>query len=426
MTDTDEPQYRAYHRPDPDRVELREEDGGDGDDGGTFRVRMPIATTGEVRNEGDDPLTREELEGMAQQIDERAVGVFGDHGANPDMAGSRYSAFEKLGEWEDPEIQSRDDGDEDELAATARMMDPETLPESTGMLREGLSRLKEQAKREMSLSSSIGWRDDDAYPGGVDLMETSIVGIGADPRTTSQAAIAQARGVVMGPDADEQRHLSGQQAEMAVQVLDAYRDGQGNGSVDNFESWLWSARGQFDEGMLHATKTALQEFYRDTTPLDEPVTEQFGPFLEDRQSGDDENTNNMTDDTDPDGEQNADPDDDRDGSDGISAGEFREQMLEMQRTQTETLNTVAEVVREDDDDDDDEGEEGDDDDDDDDDDDGDRSITIDGEEMTADEAVRKLADDVEDADPDTDDDRDADGEDSEPDEERNSDPKDLL
>lgn len=409
MTETDEPQYRAYHRAASDRVELREED----DEDGVFRVRMPIATTGDVRNEGDDPLSRDELEGMATQIDERAISVFADHGRNPDLAGSRYSSIEALGEWEDPAVQAREADDEEELLATARLMDPSTMDEATGMLREGLARLKAQVDRDMSLSSSIGWRDDDGYPGGVDLMETSIVGIGADPRTTSQdapLAQAQARAAVMG--STEERHLSEQQAAMAGQVLDAYRNEQGNGSVDNFESWLWSARDQFDANEIHATRTALQEFYRETTPLEEPVTEAFVPFLDERDDGDgDANTNDMTenDSADAGGDDDVDPDGTHDdGSDGMDDSEYRESMLEMQRTQTEALQTITESLREDDEDDDEDDDEGDEDEDEEDDGgengadvdgEGDeRTVTIDGEERAVDEALADLREQVDAAD----------------------------
>lgn len=213
-TDTDEPQHRAYHQPDPDSVELRDLEGEDG----TFVVRMPIVSTGEVRNEGDEPLTRDEIEGMARQIEERSIGVFIDHGSNMDVAGSRYSATGKIGEWEAPEVAER--GDTDVVEADARLMDPETLPAAAGSVREALAAIKSQVERNMSLSSSIGWRDDDSFPGGVDLMEASIVGIPADPRTTSQNAaaemaraalatredadpeqlVADFRAVVMGPD----------------------------------------------------------------------------------------------------------------------------------------------------------------------------------------------------------------------------------
>lgn len=394
MTDHDDAQHRSYYQPDPDDVELREDDD---DADGTFTVRMPLASTGEVRNEGDEPLTRDELDGMARQIDERSIGVFLDHGSNPDIAGSRYSAVEKVGEWRASEMHERDADDDAELVADAVMMDPTTLPDESGPIREALTSIREQVKRDMTLSSSIGWRDDESFPGDVDLMEASIVGIPADPRTTSQgagAAVAMARSVlddadvpadererlvdqfravVMGSEADEQRHLSDQQAERAVQVLDAYRDEQGNGSVQNFESWLWGpARGRFDDEQVHAAMTALEEFYRETTPLDEPVTNAFAPFLDDRQDGDTD-TNHMTDDSTDSGD---DAGDDRDGSDGMDAQEYREFMREQQEQQTEILRTLADALREDDDDDDDDDDDGGDsdgDDKDDDDDDDDRS-----------------------------------------------------
>jgi hypothetical protein len=346
MTDSDDPKHRAYHQPDPDRVELRQAD----DEDGVFRVRMPIATTGDVRNQGDEPLTREELEGMAEQIESRRPSVFADHGRNPTISGSRYSVLEVNGTWEGPEVRGREVDDEAELVADARLMDPDTMPEETGMLREALARVKAQAERDIPLRSSIGWDDNESAPGGVDLMEASLVGIPADPRTTSgDAELAQARGVVMGPG-DHNRHLSEQQAEIAARMIDAYREAQGNGSVENFEDWLFSvAYYDFDENEFHAAMTALQEFYRETTPLEEPVTEQFVPFLSGEvDDGGNSNTNDMTesesdqsgdgDGTEPDGEQ--------DGSDGIGAEEFREQMLEMQRQQTETLNALSESISE--------------------------------------------------------------------------------
>jgi len=182
-------------------IHLRQPD----DEDGVFEVQMPIATTGEVRNEGDDPLTRAELVGMAEQINDRMVPVFPDHG-NSGVAREPYSAMEKLGEWTDARVREHGEGtDEYELVATARLMDPETLPAAARSVREMLAAIKEQVKRDMSLSSSIGWREDADYPGGVDLMEASIVGIGADPRTTADAevGVVTRAAIVAGADPDD-------------------------------------------------------------------------------------------------------------------------------------------------------------------------------------------------------------------------------
>lgn len=197
MTDTDEPQYRTYHQAAPGDVHVRE----DGEDG-VFSVRMPLVTTGEVRNQGDEPFAREEIAGMADQINEGTVGVFLDHGQNLDVAAARYSATEKVGEWRDAEVEDREDG-ESQVTADAVMMDPETLPADTASIREALATIKAQAERGFALSSSIGWREDESAPGGNDLMETSIVGIPADPRTTQDEAVAMARDVLADSDLDD-------------------------------------------------------------------------------------------------------------------------------------------------------------------------------------------------------------------------------
>jgi hypothetical protein len=185
MTDTDGTAHRSLYDPTPDEVHIREGEEVDADEG-MMEVRLPIASTGQVRNEGDDPLTGSELRGMAEQVDRLSKGVFPEHGRGDFVEYGKYSQFEKLGYWADADLQreSSDDG-EDLLMATARMPDPETLPAATGDYRQALAILKEQAIRGVPISASIGWRDDEAAPGGVDLMEASIVGIGADPRTNT-------------------------------------------------------------------------------------------------------------------------------------------------------------------------------------------------------------------------------------------------
>lgn len=219
MTDNGEPQYRTYHQADAAAVQVRDTD----DEDGLFAIRMPVVTTGEVRNEGDEPFAREELEGMVEQFNADEVTVFLDHGANQDVAASRYSAAEKAGVWRDADLETRDEDGEAQLVASAVLMDPETLPGETGGLREALSVIKAQAERNIPLAASVGWREDDAAPGGNDVLEASIVGIPADPRTTTQgSAIAMARDVLAESDlADEERERLVEQFRAAVMGSDA-------------------------------------------------------------------------------------------------------------------------------------------------------------------------------------------------------------
>jgi hypothetical protein len=187
MTDDDtDAAYRSRYRSAPGDAEIRET--AESDDG-MMDLRIPIASSGEVRNEGDEPLTRAELKGMAQQVNDLTTGVFAEHGVGNMVTDGHYSQFEKLGYWADGEIEveAADDG-EDLLMATARMPDPSTLPSGAREYKQALIILREQAKRGIPIDASIGWREDGNYPGGVDLMEASLVGIGADPRTNTSGA----------------------------------------------------------------------------------------------------------------------------------------------------------------------------------------------------------------------------------------------
>jgi hypothetical protein len=200
MPDTDDPTYRLRYRATGDDIRVREPEEVEGGED-VFEVRLPIATTGQVRNDGDDPLTRDELNGMARQLKAREIGVFPAHGSDSMIAAGRYSPFEKLGVWAEASIDSREE--ENVLMATARMPDPETLPAATGEYRQALAILKEQAKRGIAQDASIGWRDDEDFQGGVDLMEASIVGIGADWRTNTgdeQAEVVARAAVDAGAD----------------------------------------------------------------------------------------------------------------------------------------------------------------------------------------------------------------------------------
>lgn len=278
MTQHQHPTYRSTTTPDTDAVTYRAPEGEEG----VFEVRMPIATTGTVRNEGDEPLTRDALDGMARQIEERSVSVFLDHGDSMLGGRSRYSAVEKLGEWTDPDVRTRDSDDESELVATARLMDPETLPNGVSSIREAVGAIKEQVKRGFSVSASIGWREDESYPGGNDLMEASIVGIGADPRTTSQASTAV----------------------VARAAVDAGAD---------------------PEELVAAVREAVTGMERDS---DDMTTQDTPP--------DDGGTTDEAQNTEPDEAQA--PDDD---GEVLSAEEFRSEMLAMQEQQLELLEALA-------------------------------------------------------------------------------------
>jgi hypothetical protein len=202
MAPTDDPVYRTRHRASV-APEYRAE--GDGSDDDMMALRMPIASTGDVRNEGDDPLTRAELAGMATQINAGGLGVFSEHGQSGDISDGRYSQTEKLGYWSDAEVDpDASADDEDLLMATANMPEPRSLPAATNAYRTTLAIYKEQAKRDIPMDASIGWRADEDAPGGNDLMEVSIVGIGADPRTTSdaEAAVVARAAVDAGADPD--------------------------------------------------------------------------------------------------------------------------------------------------------------------------------------------------------------------------------
>lgn len=331
MTTTPQSTYRTHTTPPTNRVEYRQPD--DTEDG-VFEVRMPIATTGEVRNQGDDPLTRSELSGMARQINDRSVGVFLDHGGSSLGGMERYSAVEKVGEWREAEVsgEQAEDGPT-ELVATARLMDPESLPSGVGDLRAALGSIKEQVKRDFSVSASIGWREDDSYPGGNDLMEASIVGIGADPRTTSEASeagVVARAAVEAGADPDA--------------LLDAVRDAVESerplgpeDDPDRFES--------FEECVSALTEDG---------ELSEAEAERVcGAWEENANSAEHDS---VTEDSDtPADEGGTTNDSEQDAQDPDE--EFREFMREQQETQTELLRTLTESLREDKEDEDDEEDE---------------------------------------------------------------------
>jgi len=314
-TETHSPPQRRTFEADGESVEVRQDE-----ESGVFELRMPIASTGEVRNEGDDPLTRGEIDGMAQQIGDGVVSVFPDHGQTPIGGPNRYSIGEKGGEWEDAEVVSAQaaDSDADQLVATARMMDPETLSDIP--VREYVGSIKELADRDMSVPSSIGWADDDAAPGGVDLMEASLVGIPADPRTHTEADTAQvvARAAVdAGADPDALR------SALRETLPD---DGRPFGPPSAPDLW-----DDFDECVAEV---------EDWDGVDDP--EAFCGWAQ-------EQTESMTDESESADEQAADTDPDDEPDEQQGAPEWAARMLELQEQTVDALQSMREDDEEEDD-----------------------------------------------------------------------------
>lgn len=325
-TTPDTPKSR-YHEPPGSSIELREEV--EGEDG-VFEIRMPIATTGEVRNENDDPLTRDELSGMAQQIGDGVVSVFPDHGKTAIGGPQRYSIGEKGGEWEGAEVVSAQDSEsgEDELIATARLMDPDTLPDIP--VRGMLGAIKELTKRDMSLPSSIGWKSDDDSPGGNDLMEASIVGISADPRTVSSGGEALVARAAVEAGADPNALV-----ESVREAVESERPLGPPEDPDRFESFEECVQALAEDG-----------------DLSEEEAERVCGAWENAQAQ--STSNDMTTESDPD--ESSGTDGEEQNTNQSDEEEFREFMREQQEQQTEILQALADAIREDDDDDDDEEE----------------------------------------------------------------------
>jgi hypothetical protein len=331
MTDSDDaqtsqlpsPSHRVTRDVDGEEIDLRQPE----DEDGIFEIRMPIATTGEVRNHGDEPLTRDELSGMARQINDNSVPVFLDHG-DGEIGGARYSAVGKIGEWTNAELNEREVDDNSEIVASARLMDPETLPAAAESLREPLAAIREQVRRDISQSASIGWREDESSPGGNDLMEASIVGIPADPRTTSDSPVAAVARAAVDAGADPDALVS------AVRdAVDSERPLGPPEDPDRFET--------FDECVA-----ALQ----DDEDLSEEEAERICGSWEDAKD-----EQSMTDKSDAsaeeaDAEQDDQPDESR---------QDMERLIEMQEKQLETLQRIEERVTDDDEMEDDEDEEAD-------------------------------------------------------------------
>ena len=253
MTDTTV-EHRRRHTAEPGSVRV------DDDEDGFFRVRMPLASSDEARD--GRALERSIIEGWRDQIATEPLPLFLDHG-HSGVAEHRYGALGKVGYWEEPEIVERDGAVD--LEADAVIADPDAIDEDAGAIREALTWLRTQAEIGMPISSSAGWSEDTGdrdVPGGADLMEGSIVGIPSDPRTTTADADAAtvARAASAASDGFDAatflRELKGRdESEPVYDVDDAVR---------------WPVDGA-DGGFRHGRVTDVHEQY--TPPrADEPIT----------------------------------------------------------------------------------------------------------------------------------------------------------
>lgn len=189
---------RSYHNPAPERVTVRDVSDSDDDDG-RFAVRMPVTSTAEARD--GEAFSRERVEGFAEQIRERTIPVFVDHGRN-ETTGSRYSALGKMGYLANPEVVDRDAATD--AVADFVLLEPAAVSDGAATLRETLETIRSQAANGIPLASSIGWSEETGerdLPGDADLLEASIVGIPSDARTTTAtadagAALARAAGTL--------------------------------------------------------------------------------------------------------------------------------------------------------------------------------------------------------------------------------------
>lgn len=162
---------------------------------GLFSIRMPLASTAEARD--GRALERDVIEGWREQIEAEPLPLFLDHG-HGDLTQHRYGQLGRIGYWDNPETVERDNGVVD-LVADATVVDPDSLDDGAGHYREALSWLRTQAEL-LPMASSAGWSEDTGdrdVPGGYDLMEGSLVGIPSDERTTTASAdpMALARAV---------------------------------------------------------------------------------------------------------------------------------------------------------------------------------------------------------------------------------------
>lgn len=186
-------------------------------------LRVPISSTRVDRE--DDRFDKDALEAMAEGIRAKQPMVFDNHGlAGNWMEAIPYDSRETIGAQMDAELESADDGEWDLYA----LVNPDgTHPEGERMVRQ----IREEAQ---PIKFSVGFKIfgyearaevEEEYEGdgrvftSVDLMETSRVGIPANP----DASVSQSLSAKGGAGAEG---LPGFQNHPMVQMMQAMQDGE--------------------------------------------------------------------------------------------------------------------------------------------------------------------------------------------------------
>jgi hypothetical protein len=95
--------------------------------------------------------------------------------------------------WRAPELKTAEAGDDTLLIAEAAILDPAELDidGDIGEIRNALHLIKARVQAGIPLSASIGWSETGPDPSDVDVLEVSLVGIGADENATQSAELPE-------------------------------------------------------------------------------------------------------------------------------------------------------------------------------------------------------------------------------------------
>lgn len=147
-------------------------------------LKVPISSLNEDRD--GDELSEDGMESLLSQVSGDPVGLFPNHGMDPDTA--MYDFREVFGAWEDGEMDGKD------TFGTVRLK--RVAPDSDELV-DDAKQLVNSVEQDMPVGFSIGfgWDEKDAEEldsGGMrfhdlDLMEISAVGIPSNPSAVVQA-----------------------------------------------------------------------------------------------------------------------------------------------------------------------------------------------------------------------------------------------